>query len=71
MLTPYVPGVSQKMWAQLGFNSSIEEAALEEVTNTSFPSGHKISQDVSPIIAKIEDEFITAQKEALQARIKK
>jgi methionyl-tRNA synthetase len=71
MLTPYVPGISQKMWNQLGLSSPIEHEALEEAINLSFPAGHKISPDVSPIVAKIEDTFIAAQKEALQARIKK
>ena len=71
MLTPYVPGISQKMWNQLGLSSPIENEALEEAINLSFPTGHKISPDVSPIVTKIEDTFIAAQKEALQARIKK
>lgn len=71
LLSPYVPGIAQKIWTQLGFTDSIGKAHFDEITNFSFPKGHTIGKEIAPIVTKIEDSFIADQKALLQARIKK
>ncbi len=82
LLYPICPGIAQRIWTQLGFAESIMEPIMEpinelinkvpfsEITNFRFPKGHKASVDIVPIVTKVEDDFITSQKEILKSKVK-
>lgn len=65
LLAPMCPGIAQKIWKQLGFSGEIAAAGLAEALNSSFPSGQRLSAEISPIVAKVEDEFVAAQRAKL------
>jgi methionyl-tRNA synthetase len=70
LLYPICPKIADKIWKQLGFNDSIKSRKLDEC-QTAFPAGHKISEAVEPIVAKIEDEFVEVQRAKLEAVLNK
>ncbi len=71
LLYPIVPTIAQKIWQQLGFTNAIEANPFWEVNNLAFPKGHLIAKEVTPIVVKVEDDFIGTQKEKLSSKIKK
>ena len=66
MLYPICPGYTQKFWKQLGFSSEFKSLSLARLLEP-FPPGHRIAGEVGPVVQKIEDELIGAQKQKLDA----
>lgn len=60
MLSPICPNIAGKMLDQLGFDIDLANVQFSTITE-SIPDKHKISNNIAPIITKIEDDFIEYQ----------
>ncbi len=63
-LAPICPGVSQKIWGQLGMTAALNSVSFDEVTRP-LAVGQMIGSEIAPIINKVEDSAIAAQIEKL------
>jgi methionyl-tRNA synthetase len=64
LIYPVCPGIGESIWKQLGHSTSLLSSSLEE-RNGDFPQGQKLNTTIEPIVHKVEDELIQAEKEKL------
>ncbi|MBX7138197.1 MAG: methionine--tRNA ligase [Oligoflexia bacterium] len=69
LLYPVCPNAAQRWWEQLGFSLQIKESQLTQILEP-FTAGHRISQNIQPVVQKIEDAVIASEKERLSQTLK-
>ncbi len=70
LIEPMMPGVAEKIWEQLGFESSEIHSILLEEALVPLPIGHRMGRPV-PVIAKIDDRLLAELKSTIETRIRR
>ena len=61
---PFMPDSASRMWAQLGMDGSVADAAWDAEPPLRVPPGHRLGE-VHPLFSKVEAEDIERQKSRL------
>ena len=69
VLEPFIPLSSEKIWNQLGIQSSVHEQQWESASEMKIPPGHVLGK-VEPIFRKVERTEIEKQKAKLSKQAK-
>jgi methionyl-tRNA synthetase len=61
LVSPYVPTLADKMWAQLGLDASLESQRWSDLVWGKLPAGTQTKR-LGPVYPRIEDELAGAAK---------
>ena len=63
LLYPVIPNISQKIWAQLGFEGQIRDVKISELKNINLKSAQIATKDtISPVFLRLDSEIAKDKK---------
>ena len=62
ILYPFIPNSAEKIWKQLGYNSTLKDQSWYSASEIRIEKDHILSNNIEPIFKKIEKEDIEKQK---------
>jgi len=64
LLFPICPKLANNIFKQLGFEKSIDQLGIEEVTRP-YEMNQKLSNEIQPVVQKMEDSLVAEQRQKL------